>query len=308
MTNKIVAIQGNHPSKLNPKTDTSIFLANEAQNKNYKIFYYEPKDLSIINSKVIATGFFVKFNYAQNKFFKILKKCSLELTKSKFILIRQDPPFNLEYISTTYILDTIKHKVKILNNPTSIRNVSEKLYSAKYQKYMPDTIFSRNINEIKKFFKKNKKVILKPIHSYSGNDIHLLKKFNSKLINSFIKKHDHIMLQKFLPKISKGDKRVFIINGKVCGAISRIPKKGSILSNMSKGAKPVNIKLSLNENKISRLIAKDLKKDNIFFAGIDFIDQKLNGDINVTSPTGLKTLFDLSGINLAKIFWKELKA
>ena len=308
MTNKIVAIQGNHPSKLNPVSDTSIFLANEAQNKNYKIFYYEPKDLSIINSKVIATGFFVKFNYTQNKFFKILKKCSLELTKSKFILIRQDPPFNLEYISTTYILDTIKHKVKILNNPTSIRNVSEKLYSAKYQKYMPDTIFSRNINEIKKFFKKNKKVILKPIHSYSGNDIHLLKKFNSQLINSFIKKHDHIMLQKFLPKISKGDKRVFIINGKVCGAISRIPKKGSILSNMSKGAKPVNIKLSLNENKISRLIAKDLKKDNIFFAGIDFIDQKLNGDINVTSPTGLKTLFDLSGINLAKIFWKELKA
>ncbi len=308
MTNKIVAIQGNHPSKLNPVSDTSIFLANEAQNKNYKIFYYEPKDLSIINSKVIAKGFFVKFNYAQNKFFKILKKCSLELTKSKFILIRQDPPFNLEYISTTYILDTIKHKVKILNNPTSIRNVSEKLYSAKYQKYMPDTIFSRNINEIKKFFKKNKKVILKPIHSYSGNDIHLLKKFNSKLINSFIKKHNHIMLQKFLPKISKGDKRVFIINGKVCGAISRIPKKGSILSNMSKGAKPVNIKLSLNENKISRLIAKDLKKDNIFFAGIDFIDQKLNGDINVTSPTGLKTLFDLSGINLAKIFWKELKA
>ena len=308
MINKIVAIQGNHPSKLNPVSDTSIFLANEAQNRNYKIFYYEPKDLSIINSKVIAAGFFVKFNYTQKKFFKILKKCSLELTKSKFILIRQDPPFNLEYISTTYILDTIKHKVKILNNPTSIRNVSEKLYSAKYQKYMPDTIFSRNINEIKKFIRKNKKVILKPIHSYSGNDIHLLNKFNSKLINSFIKKHDHIMLQKFLPKIIKGDKRVFIINGKVFGAISRVPKKGSILSNMSKGAKPVNIKLSVNENEISRLIAKDLKKDNIFFAGIDFIDQKLNGDINVTSPTGLKTLFDLSGINLAKIFWRELKA
>ena len=308
MINKIVAIQGNHPSKLNPVSDTSIFLANEAQNKNYKIFYYEPKDLSIINSKVIAAGFFVKFDYTQKKFFKILKKCSLELTKSKFILIRQDPPFNLEYISTTYILDTIKHKVKILNNPTSIRNVSEKLYSAKYQKYMPDTIFSRNINEIKKFIRKNKKVILKPIHSYSGNDIHLLNKFNSKLINSFIKKHDHIMLQKFLPKIIKGDKRVFIINGKVFGAISRVPKKGSILSNMSKGAKPVNIKLSVNENEISRLIAKDLKKDNIFFAGIDFIDQKLNGDINVTSPTGLKTLFDLSGINLAKIFWRELKA
>jgi glutathione synthase len=154
----------------------------------------------------------------------------------------------------------------------------------------------------------NKKVILKPIHSYSGNDIHLLTKFNSKLISNFIKKHDHIMCQKFLPKISKGDKRVFIINGKVCGAISRVPKQGSFLSNMSKGAKPININLTLKENKISKLIAKDLKKENIFFAGIDFIDEQLNGDINVTSPTGLKTLYDLSGINLAKTFWKELKS
>ena len=308
MINKIVAVQGNNPSKLNPITDTSVFLAHEIQSKNYKIFYYDPKDLSVIDSKVIASGFFIQFDYKNKKFFKILKKQKLELTKCKFILIRQDPPFNLEYILATYILDFIKDKVKILNNPTSIRNISEKLYSAKYLKYMPSTIFTQNITEIKKFFKINKKVILKPIHSYSGNDIHLLSKYNSKLINNFIKKHDHIMCQKFLPKISKGDKRVFIINGKVCGAISRVPKQGSFLSNMSKGAKPININLSTKENKISRLIAKDLKKENIFFAGIDFIDEKLNGDINVTSPTGLKTLYDLSGINLAKTFWKELKA
>ena len=307
MINKIVAIQGNHPSKLNPITDTSVFLANEIQNKNYKIFYYNPKDLSIINSKVVASGFFIKFNYKNKKFFKILKNQKLDLTKCKFILIRQDPPFNLEYISATYILDTIKNKVKILNNPTSIRNISEKLYSVRYQRYMPSTIFTQNISEIKNFFKLHKKVILKPIHSFSGNDIHLLDKFNSKLINQFIKKHNHIMCQKFLPKISKGDKRVFLINGKVCGAISRVPKQGSFLSNMSKGAKPINIKLTKTENKVSKLIAKDLKKENIFFAGIDFIDQKLNGDINVTSPTGLKTLYDLSGINLAEIFWKELK-
>ena len=115
------------------------------------------------------------------------------------------------------------------------------------------------------------------------------------------------MCQKFLPNIFKGDKRVFLINGKVYGAISRVPKQGSFLSNMSKGAKPINTKLTKLENKVSKLIAKDLKKENIFFAGIDFIDQKLNGDINVTSPTGLKSLYDLSGINLAKTFWKELK-
>jgi len=308
MTNKIVAIQGNHPSKLNPKTDTSVFLAHEIQNKNYKIFYYDPKELSVINSEVIASGFFIKFDYKDKNFFKILKKQKLALTKCKFILIRQDPPFNLEYISATYILDTIKDKVKILNNPTSIRNISEKLYSVRYQKFMPSTIFTQNISEIKNFFKTHKKVIIKPIHSYGGNDIHLLNRFNSKFINQFIKKHDHIMCQKFLPKINKGDKRVFLINGKVCGAISRVPKQGSFLSNMSKGAKPISIELTNIEKKVSKLIAKDLKQENIFFAGIDFIDQKLNGDINVTSPTGLKTLYDLSGINLAKTFWNELKA
>ena len=307
MTNKIIAVQGNHPSKLNPKSDTSVFLANEIQSK-YKIFYYDPKDLSIINSKVIAKGFFIKFDYNNKKFFKIIKNQKLNLELCKFILIRQDPPFNLEYISTTYILDQIKHKVKIINDPTSIRNVSEKLYSAKYQKFMPDTIFSQNLDEIKSFFKRNKKVIVKPIHSYSGNDILLMNSFNLKTINNFIKKHDHIMCQKFLHKISKGDKRVFIVNGKVVGAISRVPKKGSFLSNMSKGAVPINIKLTKSELKISKLISKDLKKENIFFAGIDFIDQKLNGDINVTSPTGLKSYYDLSGINLAKLFWKELKA
>jgi glutathione synthase len=306
--NKIVAVQGNHPSKLNPVTDTSVFLAHEIQNRKYKIFYYDPKNLSVINSKVIAKGFFIEFDYNKKKFFKIVKKQNLDLTLCNYILIRQDPPFNLEYISATYILDAIKDKVKIINNPTSIRNVSEKLYSVKYNKFMPDTIFTQNIDEIKNFFKKHKKVILKPIHSFSGNDIHLLNRFNLKLVQKFIKQHDHIMCQKYLPKISKGDKRVFLINGKVCGAISRVPKKGSFLSNMSKGAKPINIKLTKLENKISKLIAKDLKKENIYFAGIDFIDQKLNGDINVTSPTGLKTLFDLSGVNLARIFWNELKA
>ena len=308
MINKIVAIQGDHFSKINPSTDTSIFLAQEIQSKNYKIFYYEPENLSVINSKVVAEGYFVKFNYSKKKFFKIFKKHRLNLVNCKFILIRQDPPFNLKYISTTYILETIKDKVKIINDPSSIRKISEKLYAIKYLKYMPPTIFSQNNDEIKKFFRKNEKVILKPIYSFGGNDIHLLSKFDLKFIKKFIKKHEYIICQKYLPKINKGDKRVFLINGKVMGAISRVPKKGSFLSNMSKGAKPINTQLTNIEKKISKLVAKNLRKENIFFAGIDFIDQKLNGDINVTSPTGLNTFYDLSNVNLAKTFWKELKA
>ena len=152
-------------------------------------------------------------------------------------------------------------------------------------------------------------MIIKPIHSFSGNDIHLFQnKINAKLVTNFIRKHGHIMCQKFLPKIKFGDKRVFIINGKVCGAISRVPKKGSFLSNMSKGAIPIPVRLTKIENKISNLIGKNLKKNDVYFSGIDFIDQKLNGDINVTSPTGLKSFYDLTNINLAKVFWKGLKA
>jgi len=309
MTNKIVAIQGNQPSELNPKSDTTIFLAVEAQNRNYKIFYYEPKNISIINDKVIAKGYYIEFSYSNKNYFKIISKQTLDLTKCKYLLIRQDPPFNLEYISTTYILDKIKDKVKIINDPKSIRNVSEKLYSAAFQKYMPNTIFTKDINEINKFFIKNKKIIIKPIHSFGGNDINLIeKKINKKMLLNFIKKHGHIMCQKFLPKIKFGDKRVFLINGKICGAISRVPKQGSFLSNMSKGAIPIATKLTKKEKKISNLIAKDLKKNNVYFSGIDFIDQKINGDINVTSPTGLKTFYDLTNINLAKKFWKGLGA
>ena len=308
MMNKIIAIQGDHPSKLNPYTDTSIFLSIEIQKKGYSIFYYEPKNLSILNSDLVANGFFIEFSYKKKNFYKILKKKKLNLTHCKFLLIRQDPPFDLKYITTLYMLDKIKEKIKIINNPTSIRNVSEKLYSVRYLRFMPKTIFTQDIKEIRKFFKIHKKVIIKPVHGFSGNDIHLLDKFKLNFIKRIINKHSYIMCQKYLTKIEKGDKRVFLIDGKINGAISRVPKIGSFLSNMSKGATPVNTILTKKEIMISKLIGKNLKKENIFFAGIDFIDQKLNGDINVTSPTGLKTLHDLSGKNLAKTFWKELKA
>lgn len=306
MRNKIVAIQGNKLSKLNPKTDTSIFLAKEAQKIGLKLFYYEPQNLSIVKNKVIAKGNFIKFT-DNKKFYKILNNKLLDLSTVKYILIRQDPPFNLEYITTTYILDNL-NKVKIINNPSAIRNISEKLYSAKFMKYLPKTIFSSDIKQIKKFLKLNKKIIIKPIHGYGGNNIKLLNgKLNKKEIVNYLNKHGHIMCQKFLPLIKFGDKRVFIINGKVVGAISRVPKKGSFLSNLSKGASAKLIKLTKNELSISKIVAKDLKQNNIYFAGIDFISGKLNGDINVTSPTGLKTFFDLSGINLAKVFWNNLK-
>ena len=306
MKNKIVAIQGDNLKKLNFKNDTTIFLALEAQNKGSKIFYYEPKNIFIKDNKIYAEGNFIKL-YNKKKFFTLLSKTTLNLEKSDFLLIRQDPPFNMNYITTTYFLDRLKN-VKMINHPTSIRNISEKLYSHEFKKYMPKTIFTSRISDIYDFVKQNKLTVIKPIHGHSGNNIKLLKnKINKSFLTKYLKKHNYVMCQKFLSGIVNGDKRVFIINGKISGSISRIPKKGSILSNLSKGGTAIPSKLTKRERKISNLIAKKLKKNGIYFAGIDFISEKLNGDINVTSPTGLKNYFDLTGINLAKIFWKEIR-
>ena len=306
MKKKILAIQGSSLKKINIKTDTTFFLALEAQKRNYEIYYFEPEDLSFINGEVSVKCLHVKFIKNKNQYYKILKKCKFNLSDAKVLLIRNEPPFNQQYINTTFILEHIAKKIKIINDPKSLREVPEKLFSINLIKHMPSTLISEDLNEIKNFIRKNKKVIIKPVESYSGNDVVLINGFKLKIIKDYLKKYNHVIFQKFLPKITKGDKRVFIINGKVKGVISRIPKKGSILSNMSKGAIAKNIDISSQEMKISKIVSKMLVKKNIYFAGIDFVQGTLIGDINVTSPTGLATYYDLTGVNLAKYFWDNI--
>jgi glutathione synthase len=306
MTKKILAIQGSSLKKVNIETDTTLFLALEAQKRGYQIYYYEPHNLSFIDGKVTVKCFQLTFFEETKKFYKITKRLNFNLSKAQVLLIRNEPPFNQQYINTTFILEHLAKKVKIINHPKAIREVPEKLFSIKLIKYMPSTLISENIDEIKNFFKKHKKVIVKPINGYSGNEVILLKTFNTKIINKYLKKHNHVIFQKFLPQISKGDRRVFIINGKIKGSISRVPKKNSILSNMSKGAVAKIDKLTSKELKISKEAAILLKKNNIYFAGVDFVQGQLIGDINVTSPTGLATHYSLTKVNLAKYFWDNL--
>ena len=303
---KILAIQGSDLKKVNIKTDTTILLATEAQKRGYKVYYFRPEDLSFLNGKVIAFCKHIKIHNNKKNFYSILKTINFNLEKSNVILIRNDPPFNSRYLYTTFLLNHISRKVKIINHPFAVRNVSEKMFSINFMKYMPPTLISENQKEIKKFFKKQKSVVVKPIDGFSGNNVILLKSFNASKIRKLLKKNNHLFFQKFLSEVSRGDKRVFIIKGKIVGAISRVPKKGSILSNMSKGAHAKLTKLTNKERKASRAIGKLLVKNKIYFAGIDFIQEKLIGDINVTSPTGLTAYRDLSGINLAKTFWNNI--
>ena len=304
---KILAIQSNSLKDINIKTDTTLLLALEAQKRGYQIIWYETKDLNLIKSNIVIYGKIIQFFEKTYRFYKIIQNIKFNLAKAKFIFIRQNPPFNMDYINSTYFLDYLKSK-KIVNNPSSIRNVSEKFYSSKFLKYMPKTIFTKNINEINSFLNKNKKIVIKPIHGYAGKNIlFVTKKLNKKKVKKYLNKFDHVMVQKYLSKVREGDKRVFIINGKVKGAIKRLPKKGSILSNISQGGVAYETKLNSRELKISKIVAKSLKNNNIFFAGIDLVGGYLIGDINVTSPTGLPQYKNLTGKNLAIDFWNELE-
>ena len=304
--NKIIAVQSDGLKKINPETDTSLQLAIEAQKRGYKIFWYEPNNLSIVNSKLKAQGSLVKFYENKTNFYKINKNIKFDISKAAFTLIRQNPPFNMNYINSTYFLDNIDHK-KVINNPSAIRNVSEKFYSSKFLKFMPATIFTNSILDIYNHYKRYKKIVLKPLDGYAGKNIMFLtEKFSKSKVSLFVKKYNYLMVQKYLNKVKFGDKRIFIINGKVKGAIRRIPKTGSNLSNISQGGTAFKTNLNKRELKISSLIGKSLLKDKIYFAGIDLIDGYLIGDINVTSPTGLPQFKDLTGKNLAKDFWNGL--
>ena len=306
--NKILAIQGDPLSSINRKTDTTLLLALEAQRRKYKIYYYETKNVTFKNKKVYASCREVEFNERKKNFYSIKRTKKLDLSQARFVLMRQNPPFNMDYVTTTFLLEKIPNRTRIINDPIAVRNMPEKLYSMNFLQFMPPTIFTKDIEEIEKFRKKYKKIVIKPTHGYGGKNIFFVNKNVSKnKILNYVKKHQHVMVQKFLPKIKYGDKRIFIIDGVVKGAIRRIPKHGSIVSNLGQGGKAVETKISKKEMSIAKIVASSLKKDKILFAGIDLISNYLTGDINVTSPTGLKNFKDLTGVDLSIDIWNCLE-
>jgi len=305
---KIVAIQGDPIQKINVKTDTTLLLALEAQRRGYTIYYYETKDLTFSNDAVYALSKEVQFNKDKTKFYSIKNQKLLNLSKTNFILMRQNPPFNMDYITATFLLEKISKKTTIINNPTAVRNMPEKLYSIDFLRLMPATIFTKSIDEIYKFKAKYKKIVIKPTHGYGGKNILFISKnlVKTEIIN-YLKKHEHVMVQKFIPEVKHGDKRVFIIDGIIKGAIQRIPKKGSIVSNIGQGGKALETVLTKRETYLAKIVAKSLKKNKIIFAGIDLIGNYLTGDINITSPTGIKNFKDLTGKDLSIDFWNHLE-
>lgn len=305
-----IAIQMDPLEKINPKEDSTFVIAQEAQRRGYKLFHYLPKDISLKNNTIIAKGYYFKIINQGKKFFKKQKKISINLNQFHCVLVRQDPPFNMEYITATYFLEMLNQKVLVVNNPTEIRNNPEKLSMFNFKNLIPDTLISEDLTEIQNFIKKYKFTILKPLYGNGGEGIEKVTKGSLKnkiIIQRMIKKYKGaIIAQKFIKEISQGDRRIILIDGEYMGSVARIPKKGSIKANFHAGGSAQRSGLVFKDRKICSKLKPYLKKKGLFFTGIDAIGNYLT-EINVTSPTGMQEINQLNNTRLEKIFWDKLE-
>jgi glutathione synthase len=305
-----IAIQMDPLEKINPKEDSTFVIAQEAQRRGYKLFHYSPKDISLKNNTIIAKGCYFKIINQGKKFFKKQKKISINLNQFHCVLVRQDPPFNMEYITATYFLEMLNQKVLVVNNPTEIRNNPEKLSMFNFKNLIPDTLISEDLTEIQNFIKKYKFTILKPLYGNGGEGIEKVTKGslkNKTIIQRMIKKYKGaIIAQKFIKEISQGDRRIILIDGEYVGSVARIPKKGSIKANFHAGGSAQRSGLVFKDRKICSKLKPYLRKKGLFFTGIDAIGNYLT-EINVTSPTGMQEINRLDNTRLEKIFWDKLE-
>ncbi len=303
-----IAIQMDNIETIDYDFDTSFLIGYEAQLRNYKIFYYNPDNLIINNGIVQATGYYLKLNLDQNNFYKYTSdKITVDLENFKFIFLRQDPPFDMNYITSTYILDLLPSKTKIINNPTSVRNATEKLFTFNFKEFMPSTIVTNNIYEIEKFLDNVGEIITKPLYGNGGVGIHRFNKnsFNPEILKQYLGLP--IMVQEYIKEITQGDRRLIIIDGDYCGSVARLPKEGEIKANFHAGGIPHKTDLVFRDKEIIDVVGPQLRQNNLFFVGIDIIGDYLT-EINVTSPTGFKQINTLNNVNLEKVFWDKLEA
>ena len=290
--------------------DSSFLIGIEAQKRNYEIFYYNPQELFYNEGLIQTNGYYIELVENNIEHFKYLsKKISVNLQDFKYIFIRQDPPFNMNYITSTYLLDYLPSSTIVINNPTSIRNFSEKISAFQFKEFMPPTIVSQNIEIIKNFLISHKDIVTKPLYGNGGEGIYRYtiqdNKLKDKLQNLTIL-DDPLMVQKYIPEIKEGDRRIILIDGEYVGSVARIPKKDSIKANFHAGGTAKKVGLMRRDKEICLVLSKVLKEHQLFFVGIDIIGDYLT-EINVTSPTGMKQINALNNTNLEKIFWDKLE-
>ena len=306
-----VAFQMDPMESIDIAGDSSFALALEAQERGHKLFHYEPKNLSLSQLKPVAKLRSLTVQNITGNHFSLGEQRIADLkTDIDVILMRQDPPFDMSYITATHILEHVHPHTLVINNPTNVRNTPEKLFVTHFENVMPPTLITSDEEEIFGFRKEFRDIIVKPLFGNGGAGVFHIKPDDENL-SSLIELHktfyrEPLMIQEYVPAVRQGDKRIILIDGKPVGAVNRVPAKGEARSNMHVGGKPMKCELTGRDREICEIIGPSLKEKGLLFVGIDVIGSYLT-EINVTSPTGIQELSRFENTNIASLIWDAIE-
>ena len=305
-----VAVQMDPIAAINIRGDSTFALMLEAQARGHSLFYYEPKTLALRDGRLLANGHDVSVRDEPGHHATLRPPRDVELSSFDVVLMRQDPPFDMNYITITHLLEYIHPTTLVVNDPAEVRNAPEKLYVLRYGKFMPPTLITRDVMAVRNFRDEHGDVILKPLYGNGGAGVFRLAHGDENfaaLVELFTQAfREPFIAQRYLPEVKKGDKRIILVDGEPAGAVNRVPQIGETRSNLHVGGRPEAADLTDRELEICAAIGPDLKARGLIFVGIDVIGGYLT-EINVTSPTGLREIKALGGPDIAALIWDAIE-
>ena len=305
-----VAIQMDPIESININADSTFVLALEAQKRSYDLFHYLPRKLSLNEGRVTARGRALKVRRELGKHYDLGEEQVVDLAEMDVVLMRQDPPFDMAYITATHILEHIHPKTLVVNDPAHVRNAPEKLFVTHFEDVMPPTLITADVEEVKAFRRAHNDIIVKPIYGNGGAGVFHIRPDDenlASLLELFTTTwREPVMVQRYVPEVRLGDKRIVLIDGKVAGAINRVPAAGEARSNMHVGGRPEKTALTKREQEICDQIGPALRDRGLIFVGIDVIGNYLT-EINVTSPTGIQEINRFNGTTLEADIWDAIE-
>jgi glutathione synthase len=306
-----VAVQMDPIASINIDGDSTFALMLEAQARGHALWHYHVRDLALAGGRVLAHAQPIEVRRVKGDHFTLGAPVELDLGQVDVVLMRQDPPFDMAYITATHILEHIHPKTLVVNDPASVRNAPEKLFVTHFPDLMPETLISADIRQIRRFREKHADIILKPLFGNGGAGVFHVKPEDpnlNALLEMFTERsREPLVVQRYVPDVRKGDKRIILVDGVAMGAINRVPAAGEARSNMHVGGRPEPTTLTDREREICDAIGPELRKRGLIFVGIDVIGGYLT-EINVTSPTGLQEIARFDGIHLERAIWDAIEA
>ncbi len=306
-----VAIQMDPPARLNPAGDSTIILAQEAAARGHTLYYYEPHWLTCTAGNITTIAYPLSCTGDPVDWFHLGDAETLNLADMHVVLMRQDPPYDMRYLSATYLLEQVSDHVLVVNNPTVVRNLPEKIFPLHFAEYMPETLIASSKEPVYAFLKEHGDIVIKPLYGFGGHDVFRLREgadnIDAILETLFTANHEPFMAQRFLPEVDSGDRRIILIDGKVEGVSGRIPAAGEIRANFRVGGSAAKAELTPRQQEICDKVGAYCREHGLLFVGLDVIGDYLT-EINITSPTGLRAVKDLYGVTPEKRFWDAVEA